>query len=782
MLFRVFCLVEAVLSRNLRFVPVLIAAAVILIGCVLEYTYPYSQRNQAEFITYDWRIQLAQKRHGTSYQIATNLGFIAINDQTIELISDGSLGYQYGLYWPRHIYGSALRELSAEGAKAVAFDVIFANLRKDHDMVELPDKTKIGSDEYFAQAITNAGNAILAATPGLMPEPLFYTNAYNVGDIAARRDPGGVLRRERPFFDAHIWHPLILKLVAAYNLDLTRIRETNNQLSFYCERDQTWTTLPLDSEGRVKSADLKLDPIPDGAAEAFIPYKIRRIWGLGIELAARELALDLDHAQITKNSITLSGTNGLTRVIPLDDQGMFQIDWRIRLSDPKLSVGVLEDLLLADKNRAQGFQVENEWSNQLVIIGSVATGNDLTDLGATPLDAQTFLVSKHWNVANAVICDQFITLCPRWMVFTLIVALGALSGWMTWNLRPTTGFIALLLLMTLYVGLAFWLFIEYRYWLPLMLPCFEAAAATYAMIVTYRVLIESLERKRVRSIFSKMVAPTVVNELLKLEKLGMSISRRRDITVLFSDVRGFTQLTDATQTRAEEYIERNHLSGKEAEDYRDKTAAEILDTVNCCLAIISEAIGRYNGVLDKYIGDCVMAFWGAPVDDPQHALHCVRCAIDAQAALHALNEQRVEENKRIEEENRSLVAEGKFPKPLLPLISLGTGVNSGQSIVGLMGSDAYGFNYTVFGREINLASRLEGVSGHGRIVIGENTYKHLQRDDPALAALCAPLELVKVKGFSREVQAYEVPWRKIISQGTSNPASDLPKTDAKSNR
>jgi adenylate cyclase len=168
---------------------------------------------------------------------------------------------------------------------------------------------------------------------------------------------------------------------------------------------------------------------------------------------------------------------------------------------------------------------------------------------------------------------------------------------------------------------------------------------------------------------------------------------------------------------------------------------------------------RHNGTLDKYIGDCVMAFWGAPTKDPHHALHCVRAAIDAQRGLHALNEKRVAANKLIDVENAELAKQGLPAKPLLPLISLGTGINSGLAIVGLMGSEAYGSNYTVFGREINLASRLEGVSGHGRIVVGEATYLALKRDDPALAQTCVELPPVKVKGFSNEVKAYEVPWR-----------------------
>jgi adenylate cyclase len=154
-----------------------------------------------------------------------------------------------------------------------------------------------------------------------------------------------------------------------------------------------------------------------------------------------------------------------------------------------------------------------------------------------------------------------------------------------------------------------------------------------------------------------------------------------------------------------------------------------------------------------------MAFWNAPVSDAKHALNCVRAAIDAQRAIFELNQKRLAQNASREIENRARASAGLPPRPMLVALQLGTGINTGLVTVGLMGSDAHIYNYTVFGREVNLASRLEGVSGSGRIIISDTTYNHLLRLDPKLASTCAELFPVTVKGIRNAVRIYEVPWQ-----------------------
>ena len=161
---------------------------------------------------------------------------------------------------------------------------------------------------------------------------------------------------------------------------------------------------------------------------------------------------------------------------------------------------------------------------------------------------------------------------------------------------------------------------------------------------------------------------------------------------------------------------------------------------------MAEAIKKNGGTLDKYIGDCVMAFWNAPTPNEKHAVAAVLAAIEAQRAIYELNVKREAENPAREKESRERVAAGLPPKLLNVSLQLGTGINSGVVTVGLVGSEAHGFNYTVFGREVNLASRLEGVSGSGRIIISDLTYFQLLRHAPELASVCVELFPVTVKG------------------------------------
>ena len=382
---------------------------------------------------------------------------------------------------------------------------------------------------------------------------------------------------------------------------------------------------------------------------------------------------------------------------------------------------------------------------------------------------QTYFVSAHWNVANAVITGRFITEFPPWLESLMILALSCCSAWITWKMRILWASASVLGLGALYVVGAVEAFVHYQWYVPVVMPISGGLLANHVGLVICRVLAEQRERNRVRSVFAKLVSPNVVSELLRSEHLSL-VGARREVTVFFADVRGFTEMTDLSQAQAEEWVRQHGLTGAAADRYFGEQAREVLATVNLYLSVIADMVKKHDGTLDKYIGDCVMAFWGAPTPNDTHALSCVRAAVESQSAMAEINRQRAEENRRREAENPRRVAAGLDPLPPLSILSLGSGINTGLVTVGLMGSQDHIFNYTVFGREVNLASRLEGVSGRGRIIVSETTYLRLLRDDPRLAARCKEEPPVTVKGFRQPVKIYEVPWRSATDSAEAKPS------------
>jgi len=715
--------------------------------------------DRLERITYDLRARTALHFPAPA---ATNLAFVSMDDSSIAAVKQGELGYKFGLYWPRQVYGRLVEELAAQGAQTVAFDVLFAELRNDHPPVQMGDGSLVESDDYFAQQMRRASNVIIAITPELRPPDLFATNALALGGISTDKDSDGTLRRVEAFHIYHRWHPLLIKAAAEFGLDLDLARCTPGRIILPQTGTTNAVTVPVDAENNFELADFVGDQLPPGVAPRARAFMDERVWHMGIVLAAQELQLDLLNAEtdLAHGKIVLRGPNGCERVIPVDGSGYFYVDWRLRPNDPKLAFAPVESLLWQNKLRLLGEtnELSDAFRGKLVIVGSTAQGNDLTDRGATPLEKDTFLVSKHWNVANSVITGRFIRRASLPVELGLIIFLGALTAFLTWQLRAFSATGGTLLLMVAYVALAFFAFIGFRLWLPIVFPILGAVLIEHIMLVTYRVVFEEREQRRVKSIFSKIVSPDVMNELLQAEKLSLG-GARREVTVFFADVRGFTTFTDETQERVAEFVRANQLDLGAAEKCFDESARETLETVNLYLSTVADAVKNHGGTVDKYIGDCVMAFWNAPVAIERHALACVRAAIEAQRAIHDLNQRRLALNASREIENRARLSAGLPPKPPLTSLQLGTGINTGLVTVGLMGSETHQSNYTVFGREVNLASRLEGVSGSGRIIISDTTHQHLLRHAPEIAATCMELPPEKVKGFRAAVRIYEVPWQ-----------------------
>ncbi len=746
--------------KRFKRTPLLIALSVLALVCgVCALHLDFLER--LERMTYDLRVRAASRFPAPA---ATNLAFVSIEESSIKAVQDGQLGYRFGLLWPRQVYGRVVDELAAQGAEAVGFDVLFGELRPDHPSVQIGTNIfqREESDNFFADQLHRAGNVILAMTPELSPPRLFATNALALGDISTERDTDGILRRVKAFRDVRHWHPLFEMAATSYGLDLAGAKFAPGKIILPQTGTTNFVEVPVDAENNFQLSDFAGDKLPPGVAPTAKAFTIERVWHMGILLAAQQLKLDLAKSTVDLpgGKIILRGANGVQRTIPVDADGYFLVDWRLTPDDPRLMRLPVESLLWQDRQRRLGEtnDLRDDLRGKLVIVGSAVQGNDLTDRGATPLEHDTLLVSKHWNIANSVIMGQFIRRTNASETTAIIILLGLFTALLTWQLRAFTASVATTLLVIGYTVLTFFAFIKFRLWLPLIFPVIGAILVEHVSLVTYRVVFEEREQRRVKSVFSKIVSPDIVAELLGAEKLSLG-GARREVTVFFADVRGFTTFTDQLQEDVAEYVRTNNVDLATAEKFYEESAHETLEIVNLYLAAVADAVKNHSGTLDKYIGDCVMAFWNAPTPNARHALAAVEAAIESQRAIHQLNEKRLAENSAREAENQVRIASGQPPKPLHIALQLGTGINTGTATVGLMGSNQHILNYTVFGREVNLASRLEGVSGSGRIIISDTTYNHLLRHAPALAATCTELFPVQVKGIKNAVRIYEVAWK-----------------------
>ena len=755
-----------VILRSRKLIPVVLCGVVVICALLASFlTHRFEEfgaLRRLEWITYDWRVGEAAKRDAPV--ASGSLGLVFVNDSSIWYLNSGMAGYDdetrfaAGLYWPRHVYGQVIQELDKQGADVIGFDILLAGLRPKTETVTLLSNAVEMSDHYFANQVAACGRVVLAAQNQIVPPDWFRTNAWALGDIGSRPESDGVMRRTKAFEDYVLFHSILQEAREKHDVTID-----TNRIVFPLE-GQAPIVIPIQPDGTFEMAKLievaNKITFPPGEPRFGLAFRRIRVWDLGIAMAAHYLGIDLAAAEIESGrSIRLRGTNNLTREIPIDSQNRFYIDWSLEPDDPRIHQESFHGVLDRHYKRTAGIatDLENKWRGRLALVGSLATGNDLADVGATPLGSGSYLTMRYLNVANSMLVNRFVRQPSFLLEIALIVGLGLFSGIFTWNFRVHFAALCVILLACVYTALALYLFIANRYWLPLVLPI-GGLVTVHMALVTYRVAVEQRERRRIRNIFSKIVSPNVVNELLQADTLAVD-GVRREITVFFSDVRGFTEMTDESHARAEEHVKTHRLSSTAAEAYFDEQAHEILQTVNLYLGTIADVVKKSEGTLDKYIGDCVMAFWGAPTPNERHAVSCVRAAIEAQRAIDLLNTQRAEENGRRERENNQRAGQALPPLPLLKVLTMGAGINTGIVTLGLMGSERHVYNYTVFGRDVNLAARLEGLSGRGRILIGEATYRAIVRDDPSLAGTCRELEPATVKGFRTPVKVYEVPWQ-----------------------
>lgn len=425
--------------------------------------------------------------------------------------------------------------------------------------------------------------------------------------------------------------------------------------------------------------------------------------------------------EIVEFGLTDNETGNVVGKVPTDGEGTLMINFAgPQKMFPHMSLAELlnesDDANIEVHHRnARGHWVtetekvkKSQWlKDKILIVGATAIG--IFDLRPTPFEANYPGAETHANVISNLLTHQYFRAWEeeRSKMPLLLLVLGVVLT-ITLSQLGAVGGLALTILFFVF----FW-FIDKFYlfdhgvivtiiW-PMMM-----IGGVFVTMTFYRYLTEERGKKELRQTFAKYVSPAIVEEILSDPKNIELGGRKQNLTVFFSDVRGFTTISEKLDPRA------------------------LSDLLNSYLTPMTELVFKNRGTLDKYMGDAVMAFFGAPIPYPDHAKYACRCALQSVKKLFELQ-------KEYEEKG-------------LPTIDIGIGLNSGEVSVGNMGSQTVR-SYTVMGDAVNLASRLEGINKQygTRIIISEFTYAQVKDD-----FVCREVDWVRVKGKAQPVKIYEL--------------------------
>lgn len=634
-----------------------LSAALVGIGvCVVTVTlHQAGPLRIAELKTFDHRFH----RYADPAKAGKDLVLVAVDEASLEA---------YGRWpWPRDRHGYAVQYLREAGAKAIIFDILFLE----------PDEGAEEFDQSFADQVRAAGNVflpiLLQTVPDRMPPPDLLAKAtIQVGSTSDRAV--GLLDRYRG-----VKLPIPSLAEAARGLGF---------INFFPDSDGTTRRLPL------------LAGSSDGAF-------------LQLAAAVARDVLEADRAVLGRRSLSLGPAT-----LPLTAEGDMVIDWHGSLEQttyPAYSMGAVLRSYSEMQKGQPPFLEPSLFRDKIVFIATTAAGT--YDLRVTPLSPFTPGVLIHMAALDNILRSRSMRQASYWVfaATTLVLCLGTAWGFML--LQRQTAKIGLILGLAVgYYGIAVHAFTEHGLWLELAFPE-GGLAMTYAVAATVEYLTEGRQRRVLRAMFDKYMAAEVVDEIMRHAhgiKLG---GEKKELTVLFSDVAGFTTISEQMEPEA------------------------LVELLNRYLTAMTDVILRYRGNVNKYLGDGIMAIFGAPRGDPNHATLACHAALESQEALVRLREE--------------WKAQG------YPEIMARIGVNSGPIVVGNMGSQAR-MEYTVMGDHVNLASRLEGANKFydTLILLGPRTYELARGDIEA-----REVDVMRVKGKREPVVVYEL----LARKGTLDP-------------
>ena len=602
----------------------------------------------------------------------TNIHIIDIDEQSLQTIGR--------MPWPRSQFAALTEKLTELGAITIAFDILFTEPEinpANKVLSKLVDPQSINQvkaiaqtldgDYWFAQAMQQ--NEVILATlfhqqKNIQKGHLATAKLNNLGDNSHHH----------------------LHTFAGYSANTEKLAKQ--------AISQGFVNAVFDDDGFIRRSPLVIEHngniYPSLALAAFQSYTLAD----NIEL----------HWQQQQQQAFLTAVKIGHAVIPTDNKGQLLLPFRkSAYYYPYTSAA---DILM---NKI----TDDRFENAVVFIGTSATG--LADLRTTPVSLTFPGVEIHATLFDALMSPETQPYRPDWWqaaVAILLIFCGLFFALLLPKLSPrATEVIALLtFIFVVCSNLVLWQksYID----LPLTsLILLIMALSTY--YISYGFIKESSRRKQVKAIFEQYVPPAHINEILEQPDSANLIGKKKNLTVLFSDIRSFT--TIAEQLPPE----------------------QLSLWLNQFFSAITRNIFQHQGTIDKYVGDMVMAFWGAPLNDEQQATHSVKSAF---AMLST-----VEQLKTVYQDKG------------WPTVQIGIGINSGEMNVGDMGS-RYRLNYTVLGDAVNLGSRLESLTKYYNLalLIGEQTKRCIADESPMWFSELALLTVdkVNVKGKSQPVTIY----------------------------
>ena len=424
---------------------------------------------------------------------------------------------------------------------------------------------------------------------------------------------------------------------------------------------------------------------------------------LAFSMALKELQASAIHFDAKKRVLQVDTRSGNSVRIPVDKHGRMLIYYHGPYQTFRyVSIYSLIHEIYPTQAQTNALAL---FRDKIVMLGADAPG--LFDLRAIPRQPAFPGVEVHANVLWQILQGNFIREFTGAELFWMVLLTGLVSGILFALFRPFAGILTAILLGVIGFTAAWVSFEQHALWVPMIAPLITVLL-TFTIHYTYRYTLEERNKREIRGIFSRYVSAKVVDEMLKNPGQVELGGEKKVCTVLFSDLANFTSLAEVTPPE------------------------QLVKLLNEYLTGMTHIVLENQGTLDKYEADALMAIFGAPTDIGNHAVHACRTALSMQQAMEDIRQQ--------------------WKKRKLPQLSQRIGINTGQMVIGNMGSDIR-FDYTAIGDAVNLGSRLEGANklyGTG-ILISDDTYQ-MARDH----ILARQLDLLRVKGKQEPVKVYEL--------------------------